>query len=391
MSRDNFIPYGRHSIDPSDIEACVKSLKGDFISRGPLVAEFEKKIADYCGARFGVAFNSGTSALQASYFAAEICRYDRLFTSPNTFAGTIVGALNLEVTPTFIDIDRKTGNIDLHSLAYNLNQPSSRGRDFIVPVHFSGIPVDMEMIGSLISDPQTIVIEDAAHALGSSYKNGVKVGSCFWSHMTVFSFHPNKNITTGEGGMVMTNDENLYNRLLLFRNNGIERHEDRISQPLTPWYYEVQEATGNFNLTEFQAAIGLSQLSRLDNMVARRRNLVERYRTQLSHRNHISLFDSSYDKETAYHLFVAQINFQALGKSRQTVMEKLFDAGIGSQVHFIPLYRHPFISRKSGDIAEYFPEMESYYQQALSLPLHCEMDEGGVDYIVETLLKILKN
>lgn len=385
MTKERFIPYGRHSINSADTEACLKALQSDIISRGPLVDEFEKTVAQYCGARYGVAFNSGTSALQAAYFAADVSKFDRLFTSPNTFVATVIGGINHGAIPTFIDIDRTTGNIDLNQLEYNLNQPSSRGRDIIVPVHFAGIPVNMEQVSSLISNSETIVIEDAAHALGSYYNNGEKVGSCFWSDMTVFSFHPNKNITTGEGGMVMTNDEDFYDRLRLFRNNGIER---TISNP---WFYEVQEITGNYNFTEFQAALGLSQLQRLESMVAKRRALTARYRKNLRDKPYSILLDATYDKQTAYHLFVVQINFQKFGINRQFVMEQLLNSGIGTQVHYIPLYRHPFISRKTGDISEYFPQMESYYSQTLSLPLHYEMEESDVDMITEKLFAILNN
>lgn len=384
MNKNRFIPYGRHSINATDAEACLKVLQSDIISRGPVVDEFEKAISGYCGAKYGVAFNSGTSALQATYFAAGVNRFDRIFTTPNTFIATISGAINVGTSPIFIDIDRTTGNLDLNQLEGNLNHPSSRGRDVIVPVHFAGIPVNMEALDSMISKPDTIVIEDAAHALGSYYSNGQKVGSCFWSDMTVFSFHPNKNITTGEGGMVLTNDEEMYNKLKLFRNNGIERMSSN------PWFYEVQNVSGNYNLTDFQSALGLSQLERLEGMVNKRRLLTARYRKNLQDKPYFLLMDSIYDKFAAYHLFVVQINFAKYGVHRQHVMEQLLNLGIGTQIHYIPLYRQPFIKNESNSIEEYFPQMETYYTQTLSLPLHCEMNESDVDMISETLIKILK-
>lgn len=386
-----FLPYARQSINADDIAELTKVLQSELITRGPKVEEFEKSIAQYCGARFGVAFNSGTSALVAASYAAHLSRYDRMITTPNTFIGTIIGGIQRGTPPVFIDIDRQTGNIDLNLLEHNLNQPSSRGRDVIIPVHFAGIPVDVRKIDAMICHPNTVVIEDAAHALGSSYEDGQKVGCCAWSQMTVFSFHPNKHITTGEGGMVMTNDEEIDHRLRLFRNNGIERNPLYLQKEINPWYYEVQEISGNFNFTDFQAALGLSQFKRLERFIAKRYRLLASYRDRLRSVAHVSLCFDELFQNVAYHLCVVQIDFAACGTPRQEVMEKLKEAGIGSQVHYIPLYHHPVIAKACGDIADYFPNMEAYYAQALSLPLHTEMEEEDVAYVCETLTKILRN
>ncbi|HEY4831440.1 MAG TPA: UDP-4-amino-4,6-dideoxy-N-acetyl-beta-L-altrosamine transaminase [Waddliaceae bacterium] len=391
MFQPNFLPYAKQSITSEDIEAVVNILKADVITRGPTVETFEQAIAAFCDAKFGVAFSSGSAALYAACHAVKVGPFDRLITTPNTFIATSGAGMQYCATPIFIDIDRNTGNLDLEQLSYNLDYPSTRGKNVVVPVHFSGIPVDMEKIAQMIKETNTVVIEDAAHALGSRYSNGKKVGCCENSDMTIFSFHPAKHITTGEGGMVTTNDEELCHRLKRYRNNGIEKCSPYLKQQEAAiGYYEVQEITGNFNFTDIQAALGLSQLKRLDQMVARRRELVQGYRERLQGMVGIHLFTDAYDAITAFHLFVAQIDFSRFGVSRTETMAKLAENGIGTQVHYIPLYRHPIISNKSGDLSEFFPQMEAYYAEALSLPLYYGLSLTDVDRVVETLKKVIR-
>jgi UDP-4-amino-4,6-dideoxy-L-N-acetyl-beta-L-altrosamine transaminase len=271
----------------------------------------------------------------------------------------------------------------------NVNHPQSNGKTIVVPVHFSGIPVDVQAIEAAVSDYRTVIIEDAAHAIGSCYKDGSKVGSCQWSQMAVFSFHPAKTMTTGEGGMVTTNDPELYHRLRIFRDNGKEKDAPYISQPAAPGYYEVQFLSGNYNFTEMQAALGLSQFQRLEAFIQRRQQLMQLYRDQLSAFAHVRLFDVPHEHPIAYHLCVAQIDFAAYGKTREAVMAALHERGIGTQVHYIPLYRHPFFKELAGDISEYFPEMETYYAQALSLPLYYHLKDEDVERVVSTLKRVL--
>jgi dTDP-4-amino-4,6-dideoxygalactose transaminase len=375
------LPYTRQSINADDIKAVGKALKEDIITRGPVVEEFEKIVADYCGAEFAVAFNSGTTALEAAAFAAKIEPVDRVITTPNTFVGTVAGAIKRGAKPVFVDIEAQTGNIDLDQLELTINRPSTRGKEVIIPVHFSGIAVDVKRLSLMIKKTDTVIIEDAAHALGSVYPGGEKVGCSKWSDMTVFSFHPAKHITTGEGGMVLTNDPKYRKRLLLYRNNGIVPGGEADE----PWMYRVEEITGNYNFTDMQAALGVSQFKRLDEFIEKRRQIVNAYRSELKEINNIELVPEEYDSRTSYHIFVAKINFEALGASRAEVMNHLMEKGVGAQVHYIPLYRHPFMKGK--DLSD-FPNMEEYYSKALTLPLFSKMEEKDVSKVALALKKI---
>ena len=390
MTTETFLPYARQSIDNADIQAVSEVLTAATITRGPKVEAFEQAIANYCGAKYAVAFNSGSSALFAACYAADLRANDRVITTPNTFVATIGAAMHFQAPPVFVDIDRSTGNLALDLVDFNLNHPSTRGRTIVMPVHFSGIPIDMQQLDSLICNPDTIVIEDAAHALGSRFKDGQMVGSCAWSQMTVFSFHPAKTITTGEGGLVTTNDKGLCHKLRLYRNNGIERDPGYLEGEPAPWYYEVKGITGNFNFTEMQAALGLSQLNRLDAFIVKRRQLVEEYRKLLKDVLHVRLFTSEFDQASAFHLFVVQIDFKAFNTDRVSIMEKLKERGIGTQVHYIPVYRHPFLSKAIRDITDYFPNMEAYYSEALTLPLYFDLTLEDVGRVVKTLREVLK-
>lgn len=393
MNTNPFLPYARQSIDSADIAAASQALEGPIITRGPKVEAFEDAIAKYCGAKYGVAFNTGTTALIAACHAAEVGPYDRMITTPNTFVASVTAGMRRGCTPIFVDIDRKTGNLNVEQAGINLEQKFSRGRHIILPVHFAGIAVDMCKLDSMIQNPDTVVIEDAAHALGSTYPDGQKVGCCAWSHMTIFSFHPAKTITTAEGGMVMTNDEELAHRLKRFRNNGIEREPGRLEVETPPFdgYYEVKEMTGNYNFTEFQAALGLSQLNRIDQFIAKRQELMALYRQLLQNVPHVQLFTSEYDSRTAFHLCVVQIDFAAYNTTRGHVVSQLKERNIGTQVHYIPVYHHPFFNKPLGDISSYFPEMETYYAQALTLPLYYDLTKEDVERVVSNLQEVLQS
>jgi dTDP-4-amino-4,6-dideoxygalactose transaminase len=385
----SFLPYAKQSIQEEDIQAATKALKEEWITRGPLVQQFEQAVADYCQVPYAVAFNSGTAALMAAYFAAGLTPADRVISTPNTFIATVGAAVQMGIRPIFIDMDRSNGGMDLIQLEPYLKFQPTRGRPFVVPVHFAGLAIDMAKLNHSICHPDAMVIEDAAHALGSIYPSGQKVGSCVFSHMTIFSFHPAKTLTTGEGGMVTTRNSELYHRLKLFRNNGIEFSAPYLTQPTALGYYEVHAITGNFNFTSFQAALGLSQLKRLDDFIVKRRQLVQRYRKHLAQVPYITLFTDEQDADTAFHLFVVQVDFEAYKTTRERVMKVLNEKGIGSQIHYIPLYYHPVLRCHVEEQKLKHPNMEIYYQQALSLPLYFDLTEADVDRVCETFLSIL--
>lgn len=375
---EKFLPYAHQSIDAEDIKKVSASLHDPLITRGSLVENFEEALKEKTGAEFCVVLNSGSSALDAAYFAAEGNERDRILTTPNTFISTLGGGCQRGMTPIYVDIDRSTGSLSLEQAIDNLNFTSSRGRLFFVPVHFAGIAIDMKRLHREMKSANILIIEDAAHAIGSLYPSGEKVGSCSYSDMTVFSFHPAKTLTTGEGGAVLTNNPHYYERLKLYRNNGIVRKN-------IPWHYDVQALSGNFNFTEFQAALGLSQLLRLEKFVEKRRLLVKKYRENLKGFEKVRLLTDAYDHQTAFHLFVIQTD-----KDRTSLMQALQERRIGSQYHYVPLYRHSVFEKVSGDLSEYFPEMEAYYKSALSLPLYYDLSEEDVDYVCEELRECLK-
>lgn len=384
-----FIPYSKQSIDESDILSVTQALKGPLITRGPKVREFEEAIARYTGASFAVAFTNGSTALMAAYKAISMGIYDHMIATPNTFIATVAAGTELGARPIFVDIDRNNGNMNLSQVKENLHFQSSRGKLFLTPVHFAGIAVDIPHLDPFIKSDKVFVIEDAAHALGSYYPNGKKVGSCCNSLMTILSFHPVKQITTGEGGMVTTNDPEMYHRLQVIRNSGILREQKYLQGKEEPWYYEVHNTSSNYHMNDIQAALGLSQLKRIDRFIEKKRSLVKRYRKHLQNISGIQLFDEKYDASTAYHLFVVQIDMEKFGTSRTQLMNALKEKHIGTQYHYIPLYRMPCY-HYMGEIHEYFPEMETYYKQALSFPLFYDLAESDVDYICQTLKSILK-
>lgn len=381
----HYIPYAKQNITRDDMEAVQQALTQSVITRGPLVEAFENEIAAYCGSRYAVAFHTATAGLMAAYYAADVGVDDRIVTTPNSFIATIGGGIQLGATPVFVDIDRNTGNLNLDQTILNSNHSHSKGKTLVVPVHFSGIPVDIQALDASFNDYRTVIIEDAAHAIGSSYSDGSKVGSCAWSHMTVFSFHPAKTMTTGEGGIVTTNDPELWHLLKLYRANGIEKDPSFMSHEEYPGYYEVQFLSGNHHMTEMQAALGLSQLRRLDQFIKKRKDLMQLYRNKLASARYLRLFSPAENLSVSYHLCVVQIDFAAYNTTRKAVMEELHSMGIGTQVHYIPLYRHPFFTKGAGDISLYFPEMEKYYSQALSLPLYFDLNEEDVDRVVFSL------
>lgn len=384
MNQDRFIPYAKQSISQEDVDEVVRALKSDRITRGPKVEAFENAIADYVGAKYAVCMTSGTTALYAAFQAAKVSASDKFITSPNSFVATSTAGLKLGARPYFIDIDYVTGNIDLERIKNELKDGPSRGRFVIAPVHFAGVACDMKALDRMLKSPDAVVIEDAAHAIGSYYPSGERVGSCAYSQMTIFSFHAIKTITTGEGGCVTTNDDELYNQLRILRDSGIVRDQE------DPSHYEVSFLSANYHMTEIQAALGLSQLSRIETFIEKRRKIVSWYRKHLADAKHIVLSDPSYDPISAYHLMLVHIDFEACKTSRVDVMQKLAKKEIGSQYHYIPIYRHPLFVKQYGDQGQNFSEMERYYKQTISLPLYFELEEQDVKRVCKELTNALK-
>lgn len=381
-----FLPYAAQVISDADRKAVFDSLEAKMITRGETVSKFEEAIASYCGAQYAVAFNSGSSALAAAYWAVEVGPADQVVTTSNSYVATVGSAIQFGATPAFVDIECESGNLDLGQLISNIPYQSTRGKVVLTPVHYAGIAVDLNRLHTAASRYNCVIIEDAAQALGSHYPTGEKVGSCCYSDLTIFSFHPAKIITTGEGGAALTNNKDLYRRLKQYRNNGITR--DLPNAP-GPWYYEVDELTGNYHFTDFQAALGLSQLSQLDHFISNRQKLVEHYYSKLKDHPHIEIAPPR--SQTAYHLAVVQIDYSACNTTRKALMENLYQEGIGTQVHYIPLYLHPALIKRCGSIEEYFPNANAFYAKALSLPLYSSLTTSDVDRICDTLIQALKS
>jgi perosamine synthetase len=379
---DKFLPYGRQWIDDDDIQAVVGVLKSDYLTTGPKIAEFEQAFAEYVGAKYAVAVSNGTAALHAAAFAAGIHEGDEVITSPITFAASANCVLYMGGRPIYADIDSKTYNIDPMEIRKQITSKTKA----IIPVHFTGQPVDLDEIHSIADKYRLVVIEDAAHALGAEYK-GKRIGGL--SNMTIFSFHPVKQITTGEGGMVTTNNPDYYQKLLLFRTHGITRDKTLLLRNEGDWYYEQQELGFNYRITDFQAALGLSQLKKADMFLKRRRELADIYNQSLQNIPGVLLPYQTPNCNSSWHLYVIQIGDEA-GRSRREVYDGLKKANIGVNVHYIPVYFHPYY-QALGYPKGLCPNAETYYQRALTLPLFPGMGERDALEVVEILKEILED
>lgn len=375
------IPYGHQMIDEADIAAVVRVLRSDYLTTGPAVEQFEKRVAEYVGASYAVAVSNGTAALHIACLAAGIKEGDQVITSPITFAASANCVLYCGGTPVFADIDPRTYNISPKEIEKKIT-PRTKA---IISVHFSGQPCDMDAIGAIARKYGLIVIEDGAHALGASY-HGKKVGGL--SDMTIFSFHPVKPITTGEGGMVVTNDERLYQRLKLFRSHGITREEALMEGELEErgegWYYQQTELGFNYRMTDLQAALGLSQMDKLDAFLEKRREIAKWYSQAFAQNSDLGIPYLPKEIESGWHLYVIRL----LKENRREVYRRLQSAGIGVNVHYIPVYRHPYY-QKHGYERVYCPHAEEFYRQVLTLPIHPSLTEEQQKQVIHAVGQML--
>lgn len=378
-----FIPYGRQAIDKNDIQEVVKALRSDWITQGPRIREFESLLCRYTGAKYAVAVSSGTAALHIACLAAGLKPSDEVITSPITFVASANCVLYCQGKPVFADIQSETVNIDPQEIKKKITSRTKA----IIPVDFSGYPCDLEAIKKIAVKHKLILIEDAAHAFGADYK-GSKIGSGKYADMTIFSFHPVKSITTGEGGAVLTNREDLYARLLLFRNHGITKDERMMTNNPGPWYYEMQELGFNYRITDFQAALGISQIKKADKLILKRKKLAGMYNDAFKDIPWIELIKNNGLGSSAYHIYVLRFDFKRIKKSRLQVMNYLRKRGIGTQVHYIPVHTQPFYKKAFNYKAGDYPVAERYYETALTLPLFPDMAKKDLRYVIGRVLSL---
>jgi UDP-4-amino-4,6-dideoxy-N-acetyl-beta-L-altrosamine transaminase len=402
MTEEKFLPYGKHHIANEDIEAAVGVLKSDWLTQGPIVPEFEDAFADYQGASHAVACSNGTAALHLSMLALDLKPGDAVVTSPNSFVSSANCARFVGANVIFADIDPATGLIDPESVERILKKDSGRTIRAIIPVHFAGQPADLPALHELAVKHGAWIVDDACHALGATYthrEQEYRMGGNPHSDLTVFSFHPVKHVAMGEGGAIVTDNDDLAERVRLYRNHGITR-SDFINTDLAhdedgvpnPWYYEMHQLGYNYRLTDIQAALGLSQLRRLQESLRRRREIAQQYRrliVDVFRDGEVVPLEVTPQANHAYHLFVVKIDFGRLGLSRAVVMNRLRAEGIGTQVHYIPVHLQPYYHRMNMTDPRSLPGVEEYYARALTLPMYPDLTDDDVERVVEELAAAL--
>lgn len=383
------IPYGRQDITQADIDAVVGVLQSDFLTQGPMVPRFEQGVARHVGAEHALAVNSATSALHIACLALGLGPGDRLWTSPVTFVASANCGLYCGAEVDFVDIDPRTYNLCPKALEAKLQQAERDGTlpKVVVPVHLCGQPCDMQAIHALATRYGFRIIEDASHAIGGKYQ-GEFIGNCRYSDITVFSFHPVKIITTAEGGMALTNDAALAERMALLRSHGITREPSKMTHESDgPWYYQQIDLGFNYRMTELQAALGVTQLERLDRYVARRHELARRY-DQLLAGLPVTTPWQHPDSYSGLHLYVIRLQLETLRSSHRQVFESLREQGIGVNLHYIPVHTQPYYQRMGFQAGD-FPEAERYYREAISLPMFQTMTEQQQDEVIAALHKAI--
>ncbi len=386
----DYIPYGKQDISEADIAAVIDVLKSDRITQGATIDRFEEAVADYCGVKYAVAVSSATAGLHIACLALDLNQDDILWTSPNTFVASANCGRYCGATVDFVDIDPNSYNLSVEALEKKLAEADSQGNlpTVVIPVHLAGQSCEMARIADLAQKYGFRVIEDASHGIGATYQ-GKPVGGCEYSDMAVFSFHPVKIITTGEGGMVLTNQEELYQNLIRLRTHGITRDPNLMTETSHGgWYYQQLELGFNYRITDIQAALGASQMQRLEKFVARRRYLARRYNERLKDLP-LTLPWQHPDTNSSWHLYVIRLQLDQIQKSHQQVFQELREAQIGVNLHYIPVHTQPYYEKLGFQWGD-FPEAEQYYLEAISIPLYYGLTETDQDRVVETLGRILK-
>ena len=379
------IGYGHQYIDNDDIQAVVSVLKSDYLTQGPAVAKFEQEICRITGAKYCVSVSNATAGLHIAVAALELYENAEGITTPNTFLASSNCMVYNNVKPVFADINPVSYNIDPAEIEKHISNKTK----LLIPVHFAGVPCEMDKISAIAKKHNLYVIEDAAHAIGSQYADGSCVGNCKYSDMTVFSFHPVKTITTGEGGAVATNDEKLYQKLLMLRSHGVTKDEKLLTKNPGSWYYEMQSLGFNYRMTDIQAALGYSQLQKLDFFKKRRREVVAMYNKAFAGMKYLKTPTEPENVSSCFHLYATQIDFVELGKSRTQVMAELREKGIGTQVHYIPVPTQPFYKENYGYKNGDYPKAEKYYEQELSLPLYSGLSDDDVNMVIAAVKEVI--
>ena len=384
------IPYGKQDINQADIDSVIDVLQSDFLTQGPQVPLFEKKVSDYCGVKYAVAVNSATSALHVACLALNLGKGDYLWTSPNTFVASANCGLYCGATVDFVDIDPKTYNLSTEELEKKLIQAKKESKlpKIVIPVHFAGQSCDMKKIYSLSQEYGFKIIEDASHAIGGVYKNE-PIGNCHYSDITVFSFHPVKIITSGEGGMALTNDSELDGRMRRYRSHGIIS-EASLMQPRPTdeiWNYQQISLGFNYRMTDIQAALGISQMERLDDFVTKRQAIAKRYNKTLTGLALVTPYQLS-DSYSSCHLYVIRIKLEETQQTQRMVYDALQSAGINVNLHYIPVYRQPYYE-SLGFEAGYCLEAEKYHREALSIPIYPSLIMSQQDHVIDSIKFVL--
>lgn len=379
--RNCYLPYGKQCLDESDHRAVLRVLAGDYLTTGPAISDFEKKIAEYVGVRYAVAFANGTAALHAALFAAGIVPGDEVITSPITFVATSNAVLYTGGKPVFADVDPVAYHIDPSKIETLITKRTKA----ILPVDFSGQPVNYEEIRRIADKHGLVVIGDSAHALGATYQ-GRKVG--LFCDMTMFSFHPVKSVTTGEGGVITTDNESYYHKLLQFRTHGITRNPLLWKQEEGSWYYEMQFLGFNYRMTDIQAALGISQMNKLDRFIERRRQIAERYNKAFESLKAVRPPKLQRNVESSWHLYVIRLAPEELTVDRKKIFDALQAENIGVNVHYIPVYTHPFY-QELGYQKGICPIAEKCYEEIITLPLFPAMTDQDVDDVIRAVYKVV--